>query len=96
MNTITDKINDIKANTKNIMRLYPEVTNVWWDFYDCPLDELFELGDTFKCRPEYQHENKYLRLHLTGLGSNVTCFVRSVKCRPIVDIKMGRDSFEEA
>ena len=90
---VLDKISNLKAITAAICDSHEGLESLWWKFENVALNEFFEIADTFKLKPEFCEGR--LRLHVTGLGSKVTCFVYSKPVETVPGTELKREMFRE-
>ena len=79
--TCLQKIQDAGKLTAKIITEHPEVSDVWYDFNDIPLDELREVAKIYNKELTFFESRKRMCLQLGTEIENSTIFCYSIEVK---------------
>jgi len=77
MATLKDRLDRMKAEAEGIHETIPEITDIWYEFTDIPINELVAVAEEYDRKPTYDDISGRLRVQLPH-RNGITCFCYSI------------------
>ena len=79
MSTLIEKIEKARANTASLIKENPAITDIWYDFKDCTMEELREAAKEYSLELEYSKELKRMQLHVSTSETTIFCYSETME-----------------